>query len=127
FRAKGLAAPPIDWRALLGSLRIVPLLIAAALFVWLAVVMTADPLLVAAFGLVSILAAVLFRLAIFGAQALLRRLPEPSNRILRHALRNITGWGSNAPAVVISLGMALAMLVVVLVLEVNLRSEYLGA
>src|SRR5690606_1450870 len=118
---------PIDWRRLLGSLGILPLLVAGILFTWLAVIMTGDPMLVAAFGLVSILAVVLFRFAIAGAIWLLRRLPEPKNRILRHALRGITGHGSNAPSVVISVGLALAMLVVVLVLEVNLRNEYLGA
>ncbi len=128
FRSKGLAAAPIDWRALLTSpLRILPLIVAGVLFVWLAIVMTDDPMLVAAFGLVSVFAVILFRIAIAAAIWLLRRLPEPKNRVLRHALRNIEGTGSNAPSVVISVGMALAMLVVVLVLEVNLRNEYLGA
>lgn len=127
FRSKGLAAAPIDWRALLASLRIVPLILAGILFIWLAVVMTDDPMLVAAFGLVSIFAVILFRFAIAAATWLVHRLPEPKNRVLRHALRPIAGAGSNAPSVVISVGMALAMLVVVLVLEVNLRNEYLGA
>jgi putative ABC transport system permease protein len=127
FRSKGLAAAPIDWRGLLGSLRIVPLILAGILFIWLAVIMTGDPMLVAAFGLVSILAVVVFRLATAAAIWALRHVPEPKNRVLRHALRGITGHGSNAPSVVISVGMALAMLVVVLVLEVNLRNEYLGA
>lgn len=128
FRSKGLAAAPIDWRALLASpLRLLPLIVAGLLFIWLAIVMTDDPMLVAAFGLVSIFAVVLFRFAIAGAIWLVGKLPEPRNRILRHALRGIAGTGSNAPSVVISVGMALAMLVVVLVLEVNLRNEYLGA
>ncbi|HQZ12523.1 MAG TPA: hypothetical protein PK286_06515 [Devosia sp.] len=127
FRSKGLAAPPIDWKGLFGSLRIVPLVIAGVLFVWLAIVMTGDPMLVAAFLVVSVLAVVIFRLATSAAIWALRRMPEPKNRVLRHALRGITGHGSNAPSVVISVGMALAMLVVVLALEVNLRNEYLGA
>ena len=55
FRSKGLAAPPIKWRALVGSFEIVPLLVAAAAFFGLAVVMTEDPLLVAAFAVVSVL------------------------------------------------------------------------
>src|SRR5690606_17561958 len=49
FRSKGLATPPLDWRALLGSWRILPLLLAAAAFAWLALLMTGDPLLLAAF------------------------------------------------------------------------------
>ncbi len=127
FRAKGLAAPPIDWRSLLGSLQIVPLVLSAVGILWLAVIMTSDPLLVAAFALVSVLAVLLFRLALALADYALVRLPEPKNRVLRYALRDIPGRGSNAPSVVISVGLALAMLVVVLVLEVNLRQEYLGA
>lgn len=127
FRSKGLAAPPIDWAALLGSVRIVPLAVAAAGIFGLAVVMTGDPVLVSAFAAVSLLAVLLFRGALKIANAALRRLPEPRQRILRYALRDIPGPGSNAPSVVISVGLALAMLVVVLALEVNLRNEYLGA
>lgn len=127
FRSKGLAAPPVNWRALLFSGRVLPLLIAGAGFFWLATIMTGDALLVLAFGLVSLLAVVLFRIAIIGASWALHRLPEPRNRTWRHALRDIGEPGSNAPAVVVSVGLALAMLVVVLALEVNLRNEYLGA
>lgn len=127
FRSKGLAAPPVDWGTLFASPRIVPLILAVVGFAWLAVIMTNDPMLVAAFALVSVLAVVLFRIALFIASSALGRLPEASNRILRYALRDISGAGSNAPTVVVSIGLALAMLVVVLVLEVNLRNEYLGA
>lgn len=127
FRAKGLAAPPIDWAALLGSPRIVPLLLAAVAFLWLAVVMTDDPVLVAAFAIVSVLSVVLFQVGIWLARQALRHSPEPRNRVLRYALRNIASSGTNASSVVVSVGLALAMLVVVLVLQVNLRNEYLGA
>lgn len=127
FRSKGLAAPPIDWRSLLTSPRLLPLVIAVIAFVWLAIVMTGDPLLVAAFGAAAVLLALLFQLAIYLARQALRRAPEPRNQVLRHALRSISSPGSNAPSVVVSVGLALATLVVVLVLEVNLRSEYLGA
>jgi len=127
FRAKGLAPPPMDWGPLLRSFQIVPLAIAAVAFLWLAVLMTNDPMLVAAFTVVSAAAVVLFRLAIGGARQLLTKVPEPSSRLLRHALHGISGEGSNAPSVVVSVGMALAMLVVVLVLQVNLSNEYLGA
>ena len=127
FRAKGLAAPPIDWGALFRSYQFVPLLLAGAAFIWLAILMTGDVLLVVAFVAVSALSAALFRLAIAGARAWLQRLPESGNRPLRYALRGISGEGSNAPSVVVSVALALTMLVVVLVLEVNLRNEYLGA
>ena len=127
FRSKGLAAPPVDWAALLGSFKIVPLVIAAVAFFWLAVIMTNDALLVGAFAVVSVAAVIVFRVGIWLAERALTRLPESRNRILRHALRDIVGSGSNAPAVVVSVGLALAMLVVVLALQQNLRNEYLGA
>ena len=127
FRSKGLAAPPVDWPALLGSLKIVPLVLAAIAFFWLAVIMTDDAVLVGAFAAVSLAAVVVFRIGIWLAELALKHLPEPRNRILRHALRDIVGSGSNAPAVVVSVGLALAMLVVVLALQQNLRNEYLGA
>ena len=68
FRSKGLAAPPIDWPKLIFSSRIVPLVLAAAAFLWLAIIMTGDPMLVAAFAIVSVLSVVLFQ---FGISALL--------------------------------------------------------
>ena len=127
FRSKGLAAAPVNWRALFVSPRIFPLILAAIGFLWLAIIMTGDPLLVAAFAVVSVLSVVLFRIVLAIATAALNRMPEPRNRLLRDALRDMSGSGSNAPSVVISVGLALAMLVVVLALEVNLRNEYLGA
>ena len=127
FRSMGLAAPQFEWRKLIGSIQIVPVVVSAAAFFWLAIVMTDDPLLVGAFAVASVVAAVLFRVAIGIAVALLRRLPESANPILRRTLRGISSPDSNAPAVVISVGMALATLIVVLVLDVNLSNEYLGA
>lgn len=127
FRSKGLAAPPIDWRALIASFQVLPLILSAFGFAWLAVIMTNDPMLVAAFAVVSLLSVLLFKLALSIAGYALQRLPEPSGRLLRYALRDISGSGSSAPTVVVSIGLALAMLVVILVLEVNLRNEYLGA
>jgi putative ABC transport system permease protein len=127
FRSKGLAAPPIDWRALFGSLQILPLILSGIGIFWLAVIMTGDTVLVASFAMVSVFSVVLFRIALSGVSNVLQRLPEPSSRVLRYALRGISGPGSSAPTVVVSVGLALAMLVVVLVLQVNLRNEYLGA
>ncbi|MET3923997.1 FtsX-like permease family protein [Devosia sp. 2618] len=127
FRSKGLSAPPIDWRGLLLSWQVLPLIAAGIAFFVLAYLMTGDVLLVAAFGLASALAAIIFQLFIHAIQFVLRRLPEPNIRILRHALRAISGSGQNAASVVVSAGMALAMLIVVLVLQANLRQEFLGA
>src|SRR5262249_31874184 len=101
FRSKGLAAPQFEWRTLLRSFQIVPVLIAAVAFVALAIVMTSDPLLVAAFVVVSLVAVVVLRLLTGLAVAGLRRLPESQNPVLRRAIRGITGPDSNAPSVVI--------------------------
>ncbi|KKB07524.1 ABC transporter permease [Devosia chinhatensis] len=127
FRSRGLDAPAVDWRSLLLSWQVLPLLVAIAAFSVLAWLMTGDIALVAAFGLASSLAAILFQLFIRLVQAGLARLPERGPRILRHALRNISAAGQNAAAIVVSAGMALAMLIVVLVMQANLQQEFLGA
>ncbi|MEP7239472.1 MAG: FtsX-like permease family protein [Devosia sp.] len=127
FRSKGMAAPQFAWRGALASVQVIPVLISAVVFIWLAVVMTSDPTLVAAFAVTGIVGAVVFRLAAGLAIAALRRLPEPANPIARRALRGISGPGANAPSVIITSGMALAMLIVVLALQTNLSNEYLGA
>lgn len=127
FRSKGLAAPPMQWRDLLTSWQVLPLLAALVAFLLLALAMTGDGLLVLAFAVASVLAVLVFRLSVALAQWALRHLPAPRIRILRHALRNIASTGSNASSVVVAAGMALAMLIVVLVLQDNLRQEFLGA
>ncbi len=127
FRSKGLSAPPIDWRGLLLSWQVLPLIAAAIAFFVLAWLMTSDAALVVAFGLASAASAILFELFIRAIQFGLARLPEPRARIPRHALRAISGSGQNAASVVVSAGMALSMLIVVLVLQTNLRQEFLGA
>lgn len=127
FRAKGLSAAPVDWRNLLTSWQILPMLAALVAFLALALAMTGDPALVGAFAVASALAALVFQLFIGIVQIGLRHLPPPSNRILRHGLRAIASIGSNAGAVVVATGMALTMLTLVLVLQGNLRQQFLGA
>jgi putative ABC transport system permease protein len=127
FRSKGLDAPPVDWRGLVISWQIVPLVLAIAAFFLLAWAMTGDPALVAAFGLASALGAVLFQLFIRLAQMGIARLPETGPHIWRHAIRNIAAAGQNAATVAVSAGMALAMLIIVLVMQTNLQQEFLGA
>jgi putative ABC transport system permease protein len=127
FRSKGLASPQFSWRSLVASVQVVPVIIAAVAFLWLATVLTDDPALVAAFAITGVVAVVFFRLVTAVAIAWLRRLPESNNPIVRRALRGISAPGSNAPSVVVSISMALAMLIAVLALETNLTNEYLGA
>ncbi|WDQ97950.1 FtsX-like permease family protein [Devosia sp. J2-20] len=127
FQSRGLEAPPVDWRGLLLTWQIAPLLAIIGGFYWLAVLMTGDPLIVLAFGAVGVLAAFVFHQVSLFARLSLGRVPYVPLRIVRHALRGIAAYGSNAAAVVISMGMALTMLIVVLVLQGNLRQEFLGA
>jgi putative ABC transport system permease protein len=127
FRSKGLAAPPMNWRAVLGSLQIVPLLLAVAAFLWLAIIMTGDPPLVFTFAGASVVAVILLRLSLWGLRSILRALPEARNRVLRQGLREIANPGSNAGSVVVAIGLTLTVLAVVLILQLNLRNEYLGA
>ena len=127
FRSRGLASPQFSWRALIASVQVIPVIVAAVAFAWLAIVMTGDPMLVAAFALVSVAAVSVFQLATGFVIVAMRRLPESGNPIVRRALRGIAAPDSSAPSVVVSIGMALAMLIVVLVLVSNLSNEYLGA
>lgn len=127
FRSRGLGAPPIDWRQLVSSGAVWPLLGASAAFIGLAYLLTFDIVLVLAFVGASVLAVGLIQATITLALRGLRRMPDPGFRPLRHALRTIVGSPANAAAVVVSVGLALATLVVVLVLGVNLRNEFLGA
>jgi len=127
FRSKGLGIPPLNWRHVLMSAQLLPLLLSAALFIWLAILMTGDALLVFTFAGVSVVAVVLLRLAVWVLRAVLNALPEAGNRVLRHGLREIAGPGQSTSAVVVAIGLTLTVLAVVLVLQLNLRNEYLGA
>jgi len=127
FRAKGLGAPRIDWGKFLLSAEIIPLGVAVALFFWLAVIMTGDLTLVLAFVGASIGAAVLLQLGSHLALFLLAKLPATRWRPLRQALRSIVGSPRNSSAVTTAVGLAMVILVVVQVLAVNLRNEFLGA
>jgi len=127
FRSNGLAAAPFNWRMLTDIPRMLPLAIAAAALLWLANVMVHDTRLIAIFALACIVSAAIFVGAVSFAQWLLPRLPEPENRVLRQAIWAISGARSITSSVIVAVGMTLAMLVVVLVLQVNLRNEFLGA
>lgn len=127
FRSKGLGAPRIDWRKFLASGELLPLAVAVLLFFWLAVVLTNDLILVLAFAGSAIGAAVLLqfgsRLALIG----LAKLPAVRWRPMRQSLRAIVGTTRNSSAVVTAVGLAMVILVVVQVLAINLRNEFLGA
>lgn len=127
FRSKGLGAPRIQWGRFLRSAELLPLAAAILLFFWLAVILTGDWLLVLAFVGSAIGAALLLQLGSRLALAGLSRLPAPRWRPLRQSLRAIIGSAGNSSAVVTAVGLAMVILVVVQVLAINLRNEFLGA
>src|SRR5690606_12081513 len=93
----------------------------------LALVTTGDLFLVNAFAAGIVAAFVLLRGAAWLLQAVLRMLPEPAPISLRHAVRSIHVPGSTAPVVILSLGLGLAMLVVIAVLNNYLSNQLTGA
>lgn len=127
FRSQRQALPPVDWRKVLISWRSVPLVVAGAVFFLLAYAMTGDAGLVGLFAAAAALATIAFEVIIQAMQWVLKRLPASRFPILRRALRAIAGSAAATAAVVVSIGLALCMLVVIVVLQNNLRQEYLGA
>lgn len=127
FRSNGLESMPFDWRTLLKPSQTLPLLVSAIALLWLANIMVEDPTLIGIFAIACIIAAALFVGAVALAQWVLARIREPENRVLRQALWAISGARTITSSVIVAVGMTLAMLVVVLVLQVNLRHEFLGA
>jgi putative ABC transport system permease protein len=127
FRARGLGAPPINWLGLVRSGEVLPLILAAAAFLWLAQILTGDWLLVLAFAGASIAAVLVLRIVIGLFLLALKAIPAPRFAPLRQAIRAIAGAPGNSAAIIVSIGLALATLVVVLVLGTNLRNEFLGA
>src|SRR5690606_29733473 len=68
----------------------------------------------------------LLRAAGFVLQKVLERLPAVRSTGWRHALRNVYRPGSTAPIVIVSIGLGLAMLLVIALLETNLNRQLLG-
>lgn len=127
FRSKGLSAPRIQWSQFLRSPELLPLVLAIVLFFGLAVILTGNLALVLAFMTACIGAALLLQLGSRLALQGLARLPATGWRPLRQALRAVIGSTRNSAAIVTAVGLAMVILVVVQVLVVNLRNEFLGA
>ena len=75
-------------------------------------------------------AAVVFvslRLVAAGLMALARRAPRPRATVWRLAIANIHRPGALTPTVVLSLGLGLALLVTVLEIDANLRTQFMAA
>ncbi len=127
FRAKGLDVGSAKWTDLLRMPQGLPMIIAGIGLFWLAYLITGDALLVAAFAVASALSVVLFQLFVRAVRATIAGLPEMPGQVLRHAVRSIAVSQTAAASIVTAVGMTLTMLIIVLVLQGNLRQEFLGA
>ncbi|VAW14933.1 hypothetical protein MNBD_ALPHA11-2435 [hydrothermal vent metagenome] len=109
------------------SLILLPIIIAGAGIFWLAVVTTSNILLVSAFTLGVFISFLLLRFSGWLLQKALKLFAATPSAALRNALRNIYHPGSSAPVVIVSIGMGLAMLLVIALLNNNLYNQLLGA
>lgn len=123
FRSTGGSVAGWRWRDALHPSVWVPLVLAAAGMVALALLITGRPELVFWYTLGTIIAFLVLRLAAAGLQWFLRRLPPLPSTNLRNALTAIHRPGSPAPAVILSLGLGLALLLLIALIENNLRTQ----
>ncbi len=122
FRAVGSAPDePMRWRNWLRPGLVLPLALAAAGVLVLAIVTTGRPTLVLYYALAVLAGFIVLRLAAAGLQRLIRLVPAPRRRALRHALRAVHLPGAPAPMVIVSLGVGLALLLLVALIDGNLR------
>lgn len=128
FRAAGagLAETAPLRRDLLRPFVLLPLALALAALAGLAALTTHEPWLVGWYALGALGAFTILRLAAWGLQWLLRRLPPMPRMTLRHALGAIHRPGSAAPIAVLSLGLGLSLLLLIALVEANLRGQLEG-
>ncbi|HEV7718395.1 MAG TPA: FtsX-like permease family protein [Arsenicitalea sp.] len=127
FRSLGSVMPQANWRDMVRPGVLAPIVLAALGIFWLAVVTTDDFRLVLSYAVGVAFAFLLLRAAGLLLQFVLRLVPPLPNAAVRNAFSNIVRPGSSAPVVIMSLGLGLAMLLVIALLNSNLHSQLLGA
>ena len=127
FRSAGSAIPGLKVSTMGQAVMLLPVIIAGAAIFWLAVITTSDVRLVLAFMAGVLASFLLLRFSGWLLQQAMRALPAVPMAVLRNALRNIYHPGSSAPVVIVSIGMGLAMLLVIAMLNNNLYNQLLGA
>lgn len=127
FRSLGDATPQIGWRELFKAQVLVPLLVASAGIIWLAIITTNDVELVGFYAVGVVLSFLILRGSGWLLQKFLRLIPDQPGKTLRHALRQIYRPGSTAPIVIVSIGLGLAVLLIIALLDANLHKQLLGA
>src|SRR6185295_7025372 len=98
-----------------------------ALLIGIAIGLSYDKRVAAAFVASSIAVFALLRGIAAGLMALARRLPRSRFTMLRLAIANISRPGALTPSVVMSLGLGLAVLVTITQIDGNLRRQFLAA
>jgi putative ABC transport system permease protein len=127
FRSLGSVLPQLSMQNLLRITVLGPLLLAAAGIFWLAVITTSNLNLVIYYSVGVVVAFALLRASGWALQKILKFVPPVPAAGLRHAIRNIYRPGSNAPVVIVSIGLGLSMLLVIALLNNNLNAQLLGA
>lgn len=124
FRAAGAAVEGgLRWADMLKPNFWGPLLVAAALIYGLAYVSTRRPELVFWYAVGVVASFLILRAAGWGLQRLLRLVPPPRHAAARNALKSIYRPGALAPTVILSLGLGLALLLLIALIDNNLRHQ----
>lgn len=127
FRSLGTLPTRSDWSVWSRPVVLMPMFVAAAGILLLAAYETSDATLVGLYALGVALTYGLLRGAAWALQVVLRHLPPAPFARLRNVLRNIYRPGSSAPVIVVSIGLGLSMVLLMALLETNLRDQLLGS
>jgi putative ABC transport system permease protein len=126
FRSVGGATEKLRWNELLRPKALLPLVVSAVLIYLLALVTTRDATLVNWYAFGVVCAFVLLRVAGILLQIVLRLLPPAPNTFIRNAVKAVYRPGSPALVVILSLGLGLAMLLLVVLIDNNARNQLQG-
>lgn len=127
FRASDGGETRLGWRDVTSWRVALPLIVALAAIAGLAIFTTGSPWLVFWYAFGAVTAFGLLRAAAWLLQTLLRLMPPLPDTTLRHAIKAIHRPGSMAPVVVLSLGVGLALLLMITLLDRSLRQQIDGA
>ncbi|HEV7718774.1 MAG TPA: FtsX-like permease family protein [Arsenicitalea sp.] len=122
----GLVEGGLGWRDLRRWQMLLPLALAVAAILGLAMLTTAEPMLVVWYAAGAVAAFVLLRLAAWLLQRALRLVPPLPSPNARQALKAINRPGAPTPTVVLSLGLGLSLLLLIALVESNLRGQLNG-
>ena len=124
FRTLGVAVSTGSrWRRMLEMRFVVPMLLALAGVLTVAIIDTGRPELVLWYAFGTLFAFLVLRGAALLLRHGLRRLPSAPHATLRSAVRSIHGPASPAAAVILSLGLGMALLLIIAVAERSLNRQ----